>query len=216
MAHNSVHGPVEVPNNTGPYGNPTNLLHSKSSLSLLGNTTSIESMDFQEGTAEYNRGLSSGDANPSPFDVSGNTGEEGHLVDLLTKNIESTRLNSPSPAQSPQYMGPGPSGDLDLEGEDPTTTGGAIPVFTTGLGPNDGKKLPGTSEDLHVGMLHSTYSYTHAAGTPWQTDAQVGNTPSLSPFQDLTDEFVTGPLGSPADMKPSWDYKGSGPSDGRY
>ena len=207
MAHNSVHGPVEVPNNTGVYGNPTNLLNSKSSLSLTGNTLPIEEMATQEGTDAYNRGLSVGNATPSPFDVSGNTGEEGHLVDLLTKNVDSTRLNSSSPTQSPQWRGNDPGGDLDLEGEQPG-------IFTAGLGQGDGKKLG--NEDLHVGMLHSTYNYTYAAGTPWQTNAQVGNTPSLSPYQDLTDQYVTGPQGSPADKEPDWNYINNGPSGGRY
>ena len=214
MPHNNVHGPVEVPNNTGVYGNPTNLLHSKSSLSLVGNATPVEEMDNQEGTGAWNRGLTTGNANSLPFDVSGNTGEEGHLVDLLTKDVDSTRLNASSPAQSQQWLGNNPGSDLDLEGEDPTTTGGTIPVFTTGLGQNDGKKL--NSKDLHVEMMQSTYSYTHAAGTPWETSAQVGNSPSLSPFQDITPNHVTGPLGQPADKLPDWNYTNNGPSDGRY
>lgn len=92
--------------------------------------------------------------------------------------------------------------------------GGSIPVFTTGLGQNDGKKLNG--KDLHVEMMQSSYSYTHGPAGPWQTGAQVGNTPSLSPYQDLTDEYVTGPLGQPADKKPDWNYTDNGPSDGRY
>ena len=178
--------------------------------SLVGSTTAIEEMDIQDGTSAYNRGLIAGNATPSPFDVSGNTGEEGHLVDLLTKDVESTRLNASSPVQSDKWMGNNPGSDLDLEGEDPTTMGGTIPVFTTGLGQQDGKKLNG--KDLHVEMMQSTYSYSHGAGTTWQTNAQVGNTPSLSPYQDLTDEYVTGPLGSPSDLEPSWNYNSNGPS----
>ena len=203
MPHNIEHGPVEVPNNTGPYGNPTDLLHSKSSLSLVGNTTAIEEMDIQDGTPAYNRGLTTGAPNPSPFDVSGNTAEEGHLVDLLNKDVESTRLNASSPAQSDKWMGNSPLLDLDLEGQQPG-------FFTTGLGQNDGKKLNG--KDLHVEMMQSTYSYSHGAAGPWQTGALVGNTPSLSPYQDLTDEYVTGPLGSPSDLEPAWNYNSTGPS----
>ena len=210
MAHNIEHGPINVKNNAGsPYANPTNLLNSVSKFSLAGASLPIEHMDTQEGTAAYNRGLTAGNATPSPFDVSDNTGEEGHLVDLLTKDVESTRLNASSPVQSPQWMGNNPGSDLDLEGEDPTTMGGTIPVFTTGLGQQDGKKLNG--KDLHVEMMQGTYSYSHGAAGPWQTSAQVGNTPSLSPYQDLTDQYVTGPLGSPADLEPAWNYNSTGP-----
>ena len=213
MAHNIEHGPIEVPNNAGsPYSNPTNLLNSISKHSLVGTNGPIENMGNpvnQEGTDAWNRGLSGGNASSIPFDVSGNTGEEGHLVDLLTKDVESTRLNASSPVQSPQWMGNNPGSDLDLEGEDPTTMGGTIPVFTTGLGQQDGKKLNG--KDLHVEMMQGTYSYSHGAAGPWQTSAQVGNTPSLSPYQDLTDQYVTGPLGSPADLEPAWNYNSTGP-----
>lgn len=196
MAHNNAHGPI------------TNLTELESQHSLVGANGPISNMGGavdQEGTPLYNRGLSQGNPTSSPFHL--DNASTDHLVDLLTEDAESTRLNAPSPAQSSQYMGPGPSGDLDLEGQQPG-------IFTAGLGQNDGKKLG--DEDLHVGMLHSTYSYTHAAGTPWQTDAQVGNTPSLSPFQDLTSEYVTGPDGDPADKIPEWNYMNGGPSDGRY
>ena len=220
MAHNIEHGPINVPSNVGsPYSNPTNLLHSISKYSLVGPSAPIEDMGApinQEGTDKWNRGLSFGDANPSPFDVSGNTGDEGHLVDLLTKDINSTRLSSyggttfaSNPAQSQQWMGNAPGSDLDLEGEDPTVAG-QPQIFTTGLGQNDGKKLNG--KDLHVEMMQNTYSYTHGPAGPWQTTATVGDTPSLSPYQDLTKEWVTGPLGYPADKIPEWNYFDNGPS----
>ena len=213
MAHNIEHGQINVPNNAGsPYNNPTDLLHSISKFSLVGPAGPIEDMGApisQEGTAQWNRGLSQGNANPLPFDVSDNTGKEGHLVDLLTKDVESTRLNAPSAAQSPKWMGNAPGSDLDMEGADLDATTGPQ-TFTQGLGQGDGKKLNG--KDLHVEMLQSQYSYTHAAGTTWATTATVGNTPSISPYQDLTDQYVTGPLGSPADLEPSWNYNASGPS----
>lgn len=193
MPHNDAHGPI------------TNLTELESKHSLVGENGPISTMETQEGTPLYNRGLSQGDPTSSPFNDGG--APTDHLADLLTKDAESSRLNAPSPAQSPQYMGPGPSGDLDLEGAQPG-------IFTAGLGQNDGKKLNG--KDLHVEMMQSTYNYTYAAGTPWSTTAQVGNTPSLSPYQDLTNEYVTGPLGSPADKIPEWNYINNGPSDGRY
>lgn len=214
MAHNIEHGQINVPNNIGsPYPNPTDLTTMFSKHSLVGENGPIGNMGApvnQEGTPEWNRGLSLGDASPSPFDASGNTGEEGHLVDLLTGDTESTRLNASSPAQSQQWLGPGPVGDLDLEGEDPTIAPGQPSIFTTGLGQNDGKKLNG--KDLHVEMMQNTYSYTHGPAGPWQSTATVGDTPSLSPYQDLTSEWVTGPLGSPADLEPSWNYNSTGPS----
>ena len=213
MAHNIEHGPIEVPNNAGsPYSNPTNLLDSISKHSLVGTNGPIENMGNpvnQEGTDAWNRGLSGGNASSIPFDVSGNTGEEGHLVDLLTKDVESTRLNASSPVQSQQWKGNNPGSDLDLEGEDPTTMGGTIPVFTTGLGHNDGKKLNG--KDLHVEMMQGNYSYTHGPAGPWQSTALVG-----TGTKDLTSDYVTGPLGSPADKFPDWNYTSNGPSGGRY
>ena len=66
--------------------------------------------------------------------------------------------------------------------------------------------------DLHVEMMQNTYSYSHGAGGPWATGATVGDTPSLSTYQDLTKEWVTGPLGSPADKIPAWNYNTTGPS----
>ena len=193
-----------------PQYNLNDLTKQISKFSLVGETGPIEEMGApinQEGTPEYNRGLTQGNATSSPFNLRGSSTD--HLVDLLNENIESSRLNASSPAQSPQYMGPGPLGDLDLEGEDPTTAGGTIPVFTTGLGQNDGKKLNG--KDLHVELLQGTYTYTHAAGTPWASTGTSGPSPSTSPFNDITPEHVTGPLGSPADQSPSFNYFDNGP-----
>tara|TARA_R110002167_G_scaffold316175_1_gene521758 strand:- start:204 stop:860 length:657 start_codon:yes stop_codon:yes gene_type:complete len=213
MAHNIEHGAISIPNNAGsPYVNPTNLLDSVSKFSLVGAGAPIEDMGSpvnQEGTSLWNRGLTTGNANPLPFDATSNTGQQGHLVDLLTGDTESTRLNASSPAQSPQWMGNAPGSDLDLEGED-LDVGTGPQTFTQGLGQGDGKKLNG--KDLHVEMMQATYNYTHAAGTPWATTATVGNTPSLSLYQDLTDQYVTGPNGTPADLEPSWNYNASGPS----
>lgn len=190
MPHNEFHPEMEHMKNRA------------SKFSLAGADNPIfDTMEVQEGTPQYNRGLSLGDATSSPFVDSANAPTD-HLADLLTGDAESTRLNATSPAQSAQYMGPGPQGDLDLEGEQPE-------VFTAGLGQNDGKKLNG--KDLHVELMQGTYTYSHGEGTPWQSTAQVGDTPSLSPFQDLTNEFVTGPLGDPADKIPSWNYFSTGP-----
>ena len=64
-------------------------------------------------------------------------------------------------------------------------------------------------------MMQSTYSYTHAAGTPWASTDSVGPTPGStgnSIFQDLTSDHVTGPLGTPADQHPSWNYFDNGPN----
>ena len=212
MAHNIEHGPINVPNNAGsPYNNPTNLLNSISKFSLVGASAPIEDMGApvnQEGTPEWNRGLSAGNPTSAPFHADG--GSTDHLFDLLTGDTESTRLNASSPAQSPQWLGNNPGSDLDLEGEDPQVAPGQPSIFTSGLGQNDGKKLNG--KDLHVEMMQGNYSYTHGAAGPWQTSALVGNTPSLSPYQDLTAEWVTGPLGSPADKIPEWNYFDNGPS----
>ena len=200
---------------------PTDLTKEISEFSLVGTSGPIEEMGAplnQEGTEEWNRGLSMGHANPAPFDAAGNTGEEGHLVDLLTKDVDSTRLSTyngiihaANPAQSPQWLGGDSTSDLDLEGED---LGGAGPqVFTRGLGHNDGKKIG--RKDLHVELMQGTYSYTHAAGTPWETSDSVGPSPGQtgnSIFQDLTAMHVTGPLGSPADQSPGWDYFNNGPN----
>jgi hypothetical protein len=220
MAHNIEHGQINVPSNAGsPYNNPTNMPELHSKFSLVGPTGPVENMgapQYQEGTSKWNRGLSTGDANPAPFDTPLNTGKKGHLVDLLTGGVDSTRLSSYSgttfatnPAQSLQWKGNTPLDDLDLEGAD-LDAGTGPPTFTQGLGKGDGKKF--NKKDLHVEMLQSAYTYTHAAGTPWATTATVGNTPSLSSYQDLTDQYVTGPLGSPADKEPAWNYNSTGPS----
>tara|TARA_B100001094_G_C18178692_1_gene799510 strand:- start:487 stop:1089 length:603 start_codon:yes stop_codon:yes gene_type:complete len=175
-----------------------------SKFSLVGDTGPIEEMGApinQEGTPEYNRGLTQGNATSSPFNLKGASTD--HLKDLLTENAESSRLNASSPAQSPQWLGTDPNGDLDLEGNQPG-------VFTAGLGQNDGKKING--KDLHVELMQGTYNYTHAAGTPWESTGTSGPSPSTSPFNDITPEHVTGPLSSPADQSPSFNYFDNGPN----
>tara|TARA_Y100000592_G_C5416180_1_gene290742 strand:+ start:257 stop:868 length:612 start_codon:yes stop_codon:yes gene_type:complete len=177
-----------------------------SRFSLVGESGPIEEMGApinQEGTPQYNRGLSLGEPTSSPFNK--REAPTDHLVDLLTENANSSRLHAESPAQSKQWLGTDPSGDLDLEGAQPG-------VFTTGLGQNDGKKLNG--KDLHVELLQGTYTYTHAAGTPWESTGTSGpspGSPGNSVFQDITPEHVTGPLGSPSDQSPSFNYFDNGP-----
>ena len=172
-----------------------------SKYSLAGENNPIgETMDIQEGTPEFNRGVNTGTINSSPFNIGGDTTilqgpEDGdHLVYLLNEDIESSRLNASSPAQSPQWLGPGPLGDLDMEGLDASAEG--IPtIFTNGLGQNDGLQVNGV--DLHIALLDGTYSYTHGAGTPWATTETIGDT---IPPGDITPDSVT------SDTEPGWQY----------
>ena len=190
---------------------PTDLTKEISAFSLVGTSGPIEEMGLpinQEGTPEWNRGLSQGDANSLPFNAVGNTGQEGHLVDLLTKDTESSRLNASSPAQSPQWLGGDKTADLDLEGENLGVNSGPQ-VFTEGLGHSDGKKLNG--KDLHVELLQGDYSYSHGNAGPWKSEVLIQASPNNSVFQDITPDYVTGPLGTPADKFPSWNYMDSGP-----
>ena len=147
----------------------TDLTELISNHSLVGSTGPISHMGApvnQEGTDEWNRGLSAGPVNSAPFHD--NNASTDHIKDLLTKDAESSRLNASSPAQSPQYMGPGPAGDLDLEGGTPG-------VFTIGLGQNDGKKLNG--KDLHVELMQGSFTYTHGTGTVWASSGTSGASP---------------------------------------
>ena len=190
---------------------PTDLTKQISEFSLVGTSGPIEEMGLpinQEGTSEWNRGLSTGQANPLPFDAPNNIGKEGHLVDLLTKDTESSRLNASSPAQSPQWLGGDATSDLDMEGDDLGVNSGPQ-VFTQGLGQNDGKKVNG--KDLHVELLQGDYNYSHGPAGPWSSQATITASPNNSVLQDLTPDHVTGPLGSPADLKPGWNYIDAGP-----
>ena len=116
-------------------------------------------------------------------------------------DIESTRLNAASPAQSPQFLGPGPEGDLDMEGDQPN-------VFTAGLGQNDGLQVEGA--DLHVHLLNGSYSYTYGAGTPWQSTEIIGDTTSPGDLvpESITDDIVNTAAGQ---SLPKWQYFNDGP-----
>ena len=189
MPHNDFHPTAEhIKNRT-----------SKFSLAGEGNPI-FDTMEVQEGTENWNRGLTDGSPNIAPFDGPKGLGGD-HLKALLEMDIESTRLNASSPAQSPQWLGPGPDGDLDMEGEQPS-------VFTAGLGQNDGLQIDGI--DLHVHLLNGSYSYTHGAGTPWQSTEIVGDTTSPGDMvpDSITDDIVNSAAGQ---SSPSWQYFNDGP-----
>ena len=175
-----------------------------SKFSLAGEGNPIgDTMEAQEGngTENWNRGLNDGTPNIDPFD--GPKGLEGdHMKALLTLSIESTRLGASSPAQSKQWLGPGPDGDLDMEGEQPN-------IFTAGLGQSDGLQVEGN--DLHVHLLNGQYSYTHGAGTPWQTTETIGDTTApgdITP-DSITDDIVNSAAGQ---STPTWQYFNDGPN----
>ena len=189
MPHNEFHSEI------------SHMENRSSKFSLAGEDNPIgETMDIQEGTANWNRGLTNGSPNIDPFD--GPKGLEGdHLKALLNLDIESTRLNASSPAQSKQWLGPGPDGDLDMEGEQPN-------IFTAGLEQGDGLQIDGV--DLHVHLLNGSYSYTHGHAGPWQSTETVGDTtiPGDMVPDSITDEIVNSAAGQ---SSPTWQYFTDGP-----